>query len=102
MTTTDARPVLEVDGLSVDFAVDRRWVPAAIDVSFSVAAGEVLAIVGESGSGKSVTSMAIMGLHPASAGDIVLAGQTELQQAVRTPAHPVARAVQPAARSSPR
>ena len=77
-TTTDTMPVLDVRGLSVDFAVDRRWVPAAIDVSFSVGAGEVLAIVGESGSGKSVSAMAILDLLPKNArirGSIKLDGQ---------------------------
>jgi len=34
------------------------------DVSFSIAAGEVLGLVGESGSGKSVTSLAVMRLLP--------------------------------------
>lgn len=68
--------VLEVSNLSVDFAVEREWVPAAIDVSYDVAAGEVLAIVGESGSGKSVSSMAILGLLPENA---VVSGSVKLK-----------------------
>lgn len=57
-------PVLEVTDLNVDFGVDGYWVPAARHVSYSIAAGEVLAIVGESGSGKSVSSMSLLGLLP--------------------------------------
>ena len=60
-------PVLSVRGLSVDFGVDREWVPAAIDLTYDVAAGEVLAIVGESGSGKSASSMSMLGLLPSNA-----------------------------------
>lgn len=56
--------VLQVSGLSVDFGVDKKWVPAAIGLDYEVKAGEVLAIVGESGSGKSASSMAILGLLP--------------------------------------
>ncbi len=79
--TTTREPVLEVRDLSVDFAVDRTWVPAAIKLNYSVAPGEVLAIVGESGSGKSVSSMAILDLLPRNArisGSIKLRG-TELR-----------------------
>ena len=67
--TTVARgePVLSVRGLSVDFGVDREWVPAAVDLTYDVAAGEVLAIVGESGSGKSASSMSMLGLLPSNA-----------------------------------
>lgn len=39
-------PLLEVDGLSVDFAVDNFWIPAAKDLKYSVSAGKCLAIVG--------------------------------------------------------
>ncbi|WP_159806731.1 ABC transporter ATP-binding protein [Cellulomonas citrea] len=79
MTTTSPQPpVLEVRDLSVDFAVNRVWVPAAIGLNYEVAAGEVLAIVGESGSGKSVSSMAILDLLPKNArvrGSIKLNGE---------------------------
>jgi len=73
-----AQPLLEVDGLSVDFAVDNYWVPAAKDLNYFVEAGKCLAIVGASGSGKSASSMAMLGLLPKTArvrGSVKLAGR---------------------------
>ena len=54
--------LLEVKGLKTQFPTRRGVVHAVEDVSFSVDAGETVAVVGESGSGKSVTSLSIMRL----------------------------------------
>ncbi|WP_431269639.1 ABC transporter ATP-binding protein [Dankookia sp. P2] len=77
-------PVLEVLGLSVEFATDRGPLRAVDGVNFSVAAGQTLAIVGESGCGKSVTALAVMGLLPRGVrlgGAIRLLGEELLGQA---------------------
>jgi oligopeptide transport system ATP-binding protein len=54
--------LLDVEDLEVEFRTPRGVVSAVNSVSFSLDAGETLAILGESGSGKSVTAQAIMGL----------------------------------------
>jgi len=56
--------LLEVNGLTLYFHSRNGVVKAVDDVSFSVDAGETLAIVGESGSGKSVTCYSLLDLLP--------------------------------------
>jgi oligopeptide/dipeptide ABC transporter ATP-binding protein len=66
-----ATPLLQVKNLQTHFFTDAGLVKAVEDVSFTLNAGETLAVVGESGSGKSVTSLSIMGLIPNPPGRIV-------------------------------
>lgn len=61
---TQARPLIEIENLSVEFKVQHGTVSAIRDVSFTIPRGKTVALVGESGSGKSVTSQAIMGILP--------------------------------------
>ncbi|MDA9453945.1 peptide ABC transporter ATPase [Bradyrhizobium sp. CCBAU 21359] len=61
-STMDTSSLLEVDGLSVEYQLKGMALRAIEDVSFSVQAGEAVALVGESGSGKTTTAMAIAGL----------------------------------------
>ncbi len=55
-------PLLDVTRLSTSFFTEKGEVRAVEDVSFSIEAGETLALVGESGCGKSVTALSIMRL----------------------------------------
>ncbi|ARU04834.1 glutathione ABC transporter ATP-binding protein GsiA [Comamonas serinivorans] len=76
-------PLLQVNGLTTRFQTERGLFTAVDNVSFSVEAGQTLAIVGESGSGKSVTAMSIMRLIPQppgriEAGEVLLEGRNLL------------------------
>jgi oligopeptide/dipeptide ABC transporter ATP-binding protein len=68
---SEPSPLLVVDDLKTHFFT-RRGVTRAVDgVSFTLRAGETLALVGESGSGKSVTCLSLVRLVPEPAGRIV-------------------------------
>jgi peptide/nickel transport system ATP-binding protein len=69
--------VLEVEGLTAYFFTRGGVVKAVDDMSFSVRAGETLAIVGESGCGKSVTALSLIRLIPSPPGRII-AGRVTL------------------------
>jgi len=73
-------PLLKVRDLGVTFRTGDRVTVASTDVSFDLAAGQVLAVVGESGSGKSVSALALTRLLPPApacevVGTIELAGR---------------------------
>ena len=75
-------PLLEVRDLCVEFATPMGRLRAVDGVSFSLDAGETLALAGESGCGKSATASALLRLLPPggriTAGDIRFAGQNVL------------------------
>jgi peptide/nickel transport system ATP-binding protein len=66
MSTTAPQnaPALQMTDVSVHFAVDDVWVPAAKNLDYTIQRGQVVAVVGESGSGKSASSMAVLDLLP--------------------------------------
>ena len=75
------RPVLEVNGLTTRFDIRsgilgkvKGRVHAVENVSFSVQAGETMAVVGESGCGKSTTGRSVMRLIEPNAGSVLLDG----------------------------
>lgn len=71
-------PILDVRDLNVHIPTPAGIVKAVNGVSFSVNAGEIVALVGESGSGKSMTALALMRLQPGTAevhGEITFDGR---------------------------
>ena len=75
-----AAPLLEVDGLTVEFRSLHGPVRAVDGVSFTIGAGETVGLVGESGCGKTVTGLSLLKLVPSppgryAAGSVRLSGQ---------------------------
>jgi peptide/nickel transport system ATP-binding protein len=80
------RPVLEVAGLTTRFEIRSGLlggisgrVHAVENVSFSLQAGETLALVGESGCGKSTTGRSVMRLIEPLSGSVLLDGEDVLK-----------------------
>jgi len=54
------RPILEIEGLSVDYRTETGPAPAVREVGLSLRRGESLGLVGESGSGKTTIGLAVV------------------------------------------
>lgn len=96
MTRYDEKTVLEVDRLSVRFRRHTTLITAVTDASFTLAAGQFLALVGESGCGKSVLATAMLGLLPANAetrGSATLRGSGTPVDLLDAPERTLARTV---------
>jgi peptide/nickel transport system ATP-binding protein len=69
-------PALTARGLSKTYhRHGKPPVRAVLEASFELEAGAALAVVGESGSGKSTLARMIVGLEPADAGELAIAGR---------------------------
>ena len=76
-------PLLEVRHLRKVFDVGGSWFGkkqfvAVEDVSFSMFRGQTVGLVGESGSGKTTVGLAMLRLHQASAGQVLMQGRNLL------------------------
>nr|WP_078685234.1 ABC transporter ATP-binding protein [Desulfobaculum bizertense] len=60
--TSESAHLLDVQDLTVKFAMRKGTLPAVNGVSFSLKPGERMGLVGESGAGKSVTGFALLNL----------------------------------------
>ena len=67
-------PILQVRGLSKSFG----GLKAVQDVSFDVQRGEILGIIGPNGAGKTTLFNVLNGIQPASAGTVMLEGESVL------------------------
>lgn len=79
--------VLRVEHLSRHFRVggfrSSGTLHATDDVSFEVAASEIVALVGESGSGKSTIARVLAGLYPPTSGTVTFEGVVQSRRASR-------------------
>ncbi len=76
--TQDARPLLDVSGLSKSFVSPAGVIRVLAGVDMRVATREFVAVVGQSGSGKSTLLHVLGTLEPADGGEVRLAGRSLL------------------------
>lgn len=79
-TISDQVPLLEFR--NVTFRYDDAEEAALKNISFTLNAGETLAIMGDIGSGKSTLAKLILGLYPIECGDILFNGRSIFKQPI--------------------
>jgi peptide/nickel transport system ATP-binding protein len=84
---TEAKPLLEISGLSVQFPSRRGQVRAVDGVDLTVADGEVVALVGESGCGKTTLARTIVGLEQPTRGEVRFEGELIASRGKRASAY---------------
>ena len=83
--SVSGKDLYDIRGLEVFFPVrqsffkamistEKHWVRAVDGVSFTIGAGEILALVGESGCGKTTTGRTLLGLEGQTGGQIIYKG----------------------------
>ncbi|MBW2253903.1 MAG: ABC transporter ATP-binding protein [Deltaproteobacteria bacterium] len=91
---SDSAAIIDFRDVSKTFVVPgtfpwspKKHVHAVREVSFSLKAGEVMALVGQSGSGKTTVSRCVLGLEEITNGEIMLEGRTwhDLTEVQRRP-----------------
>ncbi len=70
--SADAPVLVRLDGVTMHYGRGREAVQAIDTVSLDIRKGELIAVVGPSGCGKSSLMKLISGLHPASAGTVLV------------------------------
>ncbi|MCF8480973.1 MAG: ABC transporter ATP-binding protein [Rhodospirillum sp.] len=73
---TPLHPIMRAVGLEKDYLLpDRTIIRVLNDISFDVAEGEFIVLTGQSGCGKTTLLRILMGLMPASQGDLLVRGE---------------------------
>jgi len=70
-----SQPILQVEHLALTYQTPTEETKAIRDVDFSVQPGEFVSIIGPSGCGKSTLLSCMAGLHPPTAGRVLLEGR---------------------------
>jgi NitT/TauT family transport system ATP-binding protein len=73
--SADAPTLVHLDGVTMHYGRGKTAIQAIDAVSIDIKKGEIIAVVGPSGCGKSSLMKLISGLHPASAGSVMVEGK---------------------------